>query len=530
MSFEELEELIRKYLSTGIAVVVILVAPGTEAAQGGALPSEPSIRVIEPDGAAATGPDSGADDPAPAPDAGDRGPADPEQDSTEDSGDDPERTGAAGRDPERSGQESGDGGSGDSDSENDGSGDSGAGDDSSSDDTPSKDPDSDSDSNSNSNENDTGQQRDTDTNSDSGSRSGGDSGSGGDSDSDSDSGSISADRSGADSSGSGSPGEDASGSGNRSGGSDGGAAAGSGAGAGTTAAQRHGWGTPNREDDFSSGTEQWDIYDGPGHGGNGTRSPSAVSVQDGILTITGDSSGTTAGMAWNPGQKYGRWEGRVRAPAADPSYNALLLLWPDAENFPVGGEIDFMEMMDPSRQQTDIFIHYGEDNSQVNGKVEIDGTQWHNWAVEWTPKGITAYVDGEEWYRTTDTSILPPGPMHLCIQLDWFPEGDTPKESTMQVDWVRQYSLDGEGGSASESSDSGSGSGGDSNNGSDGDTDTGDGTSDRQSDSDSGDNDSGDSENADESDSGEDSPSSDGGQEEGTGSIRELLRRMFSWR
>ncbi|WP_433278119.1 glycoside hydrolase family 16 protein [Pseudonocardia xinjiangensis] len=535
MSFEELEELIRKYLSTGIAVVVILVAPGTEAAPGGALPSEPSIRVIEPDGAAATGPgsgaDSGADDPAPAPDAGGRGPAEPEQDSTEDSGDDPERTGAAGRDPERSGQESGDGGSGDSDSENDGSGDSGAGDDSSSDDTPSKDPDSNSDSHSDSdsNENDTGQQRDSerDSDSDSDSDSGSDSGSRSDgdpgSDSDSDSGTTSADRPGGDSSGSGSPGEDASGSGNRSGGSDGGAATGSGtdAGAGTTAAQRHGWGTPNREDDFSSGTEQWDIYDGPGHGGNGTRSPSAVSVQDGILTITGDSSGTTAGMAWNPGQKYGRWEGRVRAPAADPSYNALLLLWPDAENFPVGGEIDFMEMMDPSRQQTDIFIHYGEDNSQVNGKVEIDGTQWHNWAVEWTPKGITAYVDGEEWYRTTDTSILPPGPMHLCIQLDWFPEGDTPKESTMQVDWVRQYSLDGEGGSASESSGSGSDSGGD--------ADRGDGTSDRQSDSGS-DSDSGDSENAEESDSGEDSPSSDGGQEDGTGSIRELLRRMFSWR
>jgi beta-glucanase (GH16 family) len=161
------------------------------------------------------------------------------------------------------------------------------------------------------------------------------------------------------------------------------------------------------------------------------------------MTITGDSQGNTEGMAWNPGQMYGRWEGRVRAPASDESYNALMLLWPDAENFPVGGEIDFMEMMDHNRQKTDIFIHYGEDNSQVNGSVEVDGTEWHNWAVEWTPEAITAYVDGEEWYRTTDSSIFPPGPMHLCIQLDWFPEGDTPKQSIMEVDWVRQYSLDG---------------------------------------------------------------------------------------
>ena len=208
---------------------------------------------------------------------------------------------------------------------------------------------------------------------------------------------------------------------------------------GTTAAAALGWGTPNREDDFSGGTDQWSIYDGPGHAGQGRRSPSAVSVTGGVLTITGDASGTTGGMAWNPGQKYGRWEGRIKAPASDSSYNALMLLWPDAENWPVGGEIDFMEMSDDTRRSTNFFLHYGKDNSQVQGEVKIDATQWHNWAVEWTPEAITAYVDGKQWYRTTDTSTFPPGPMHLCIQLDWFPDGTTPKGSNMQVDWVRQY-------------------------------------------------------------------------------------------
>jgi hypothetical protein len=209
-------------------------------------------------------------------------------------------------------------------------------------------------------------------------------------------------------------------------------------------------------------------------------------------------------MAWNPGQKYGRWEGRVRAPVSDPSYNALLLLWPDAEDFPVGGEIDFMEMMDNTRQKTDIFIHYGKDNSQVNGSVEVDGTEWHNWALEWTPKAITAYIDGEEWYRTTDTSIFPPGPMHLCIQLDWFPEGDTPKQSIMEVDWVRQYSLDGSTGD--------------------------DGTTGKRSSVDE------DDDNGNERDPAEDnSRGSDerDGSDEGNhdeSPVRELLRRLFSWR
>ena len=168
-----------------------------------------------------------------------------------------------------------------------------------------------------------------------------------------------------------------------------------------------------------------------------------MSVQNGVLTITGDSQGNTEGMAWNPGQMYGRWEGRVRAPASDETYNALMLLWPDAENFPVGGEIDFMEMMDETRQTTDFFLHYGPNNNQVHGEVRIDATQWHNWAVEWTPTHVAAFVDGREWYRTTDVSILPPGPMHLCVQLDWFPNSGSGsvQESYMHVDWVKQYSL-----------------------------------------------------------------------------------------
>ncbi|MDN5918780.1 MAG: family 16 glycosylhydrolase [Pseudonocardia sp.] len=215
-----------------------------------------------------------------------------------------------------------------------------------------------------------------------------------------------------------------------------------GSGAATSAAVLNKWGQPNRVDEFDKGISGWSAYDGEGHAGNGRRSPDAASVKDGLLTINGDAEGTTAGLAWNPGQKYGRWEGRVKAPVSDPSYNALLLLWPDAENFPVGGEVDFMEMSDHTRQKTEMFLHYGEENSQKQGEVKVDATQWHNWAVEWTPDHITAFLDGKPWWTTTDTSILPPGPMHLCIQLDWFPKGGGDvKPSEMQVDWVKQYSI-----------------------------------------------------------------------------------------
>ncbi|MCW2718281.1 glycoside hydrolase family 16 protein [Pseudonocardia sp.] len=210
-----------------------------------------------------------------------------------------------------------------------------------------------------------------------------------------------------------------------------------GTGTGTTAAQQLGWGTPTRSDDFSAGLDQWGVYDGAGHGGNGRRTPDAVSAADGILTITGDENGNSGGMSWGDGQKYGRWEARVRSTAG--SYHPVMLLWPTAENWPIGGEIDWMEISDPLRRTADTFLHYGANNNQVQGSVDVDATQWHNWAVEWSPQGVTTYLDGKVWWKTTTTSILPPGPMHMTIQLDNF--GGNPKSTQMQVDWVRQYGI-----------------------------------------------------------------------------------------
>ncbi|MBN9102114.1 MAG: family 16 glycosylhydrolase [Pseudonocardia sp.] len=215
------------------------------------------------------------------------------------------------------------------------------------------------------------------------------------------------------------------------------APAAAGTGTGSTAAQALGWGTPTKSDDFSAGLGQWGVYDGSGHAGNGRRTPSAITTADGIMTMTGDTNGNTGGMAWGDGQKYGRWEARVRSTAG--SYHPVMLLWPSAENWPIGGEVDWMEISDPARKVADTFLHYGANNNQVQGDVNVDATQWHNWAVEWTPQGITTYLDGKAWWSTKNTSILPPGPMHMTIQLDNF--GGRNTTTQMQVDWVRQYAL-----------------------------------------------------------------------------------------
>ena len=209
-----------------------------------------------------------------------------------------------------------------------------------------------------------------------------------------------------------------------------------------TAAAALGWGSPNRSDDFNepSSLDAWDLYDGVGHAGNGVRTPDAISVANGQLSITGDAAGNSGGMAWNPGQLHGRWEACAKSPAAAEGYHSLLLLWPDAEDWPVGGEIDFMEITDPARQSVEGWLHYGPGDQKVRNEIRTDATQWHSWAVEWTPTRMATFVDGVMWWEITDPDHLPPRPMHLCIQLDNF-GGDLGGGGQMSVDWVRQYAL-----------------------------------------------------------------------------------------
>ncbi|MFP5022824.1 glycoside hydrolase family 16 protein [Pseudonocardia phyllosphaerae] len=207
-----------------------------------------------------------------------------------------------------------------------------------------------------------------------------------------------------------------------------------------TAAQKYGWGAPTRRSDFDGNTlpPDWHSYGPePGHDKKGVRTPDKISVGDGQMTIRSDQEGTTGAVSWHPGQRYGRWESCVKSDKASGGINALLLLWPVKENFPVGGEIDWMEITDDARQKTSFFLHYGEGNDQEYGSVAHDSTQWSAYALEWTPEKITAYVNGKEWYSTTDTSHFPPGAMNMTMQLDYF--GDAGGPAAMHMDWAEQW-------------------------------------------------------------------------------------------
>jgi hypothetical protein len=160
------------------------------------------------------------------------------------------------------------------------------------------------------------------------------------------------------------------------------------------------WGSPTRSAYFtdSSVLSDWWVYNGSTQHGN--RTPNAISFADGVL------------------------------------------LWPDVENGPTGGEIDFMEIWgDGTRQAVNSVLHYSSTNQQAGATMAVDATQWHTYAVSWTPTQITTYVDGTPIFTTSDTSTFPPGPMHLAIQLDMVGP-DIAAGAQMQVAWVKEYALE----------------------------------------------------------------------------------------
>jgi hypothetical protein len=216
-------------------------------------------------------------------------------------------------------------------------------------------------------------------------------------------------------------------------------------GGGSQAATARGWGAVVAGDEFSKAgapdSTKWSVFKGSGHAGKGVRSPQAWSVANGVATVSGNSAGTTGGMSAKfAQQKYGKWETRMRTSARDPEYHPVLILWPNNNTSPNCAEIDYAEGS-TNTAQIKFFLHYacGGSNFQTTAAKTIDTTQWHNYAVEWTPAGITGYIDGVKTFSDTNPAHLPSVGMHQTLQLDWFPDGSATKPSQMQVDWVRVY-------------------------------------------------------------------------------------------
>jgi hypothetical protein len=228
-----------------------------------------------------------------------------------------------------------------------------------------------------------------------------------------------------------------------------------------TAATKFGWGAPlGASDEFeyagAPSSAKWGMYDGPGHDGNGRRVPARATVANGRLIGTGLANGDSFGMSHRFYQQFGRWEVRMRCfetgtVVAGNRYHVVLIIWPQSGEWPEDGEYDFVELSIPGQADLEAFMHFPHDADQAVqqrffSKTGVDTSQFHNYALEWTPDELVGYVDGVEWFRTSGgaSSIrkniqdMPSG--GLTIQLDNF-DGTDQTPATMEVEWARVYSL-----------------------------------------------------------------------------------------
>lgn len=194
----------------------------------------------------------------------------------------------------------------------------------------------------------------------------------------------------------------------------------------------------------------WGVYDSPGNQGVGLRRPSAISVGNNELTITGKGN-VSGGMAETHSQIYGRWVIRARMDKGT-GYGPAILLWPDSEHWPEDGELDIVELPSGDRSEAVMTSHYGSTNEQLGQSAFGDYSQWHTYAVDWLPNEVIFYIDGIARYTITDPAAIPTKPMHLAIQNDigacdsWIGcrNGTTPDEVALHVSSVRVYSYNGQ--------------------------------------------------------------------------------------
>lgn len=217
---------------------------------------------------------------------------------------------------------------------------------------------------------------------------------------------------------------------------------------GATAAEAFGWGPPTWADEFDGDRVRgdWQIYDGPGHAGNGVRRPGRVTVSGGVLTQSGTADARSAGMlldAASPAtSRLGRWEVRARADQRSGSgrpYHLVVALIPVGIPYAEGErDLDFAEA-DIGTGKVSLFLHHPPWRQQFL-TIPLDQEQWHTFGLEVAESHLTWFVDGAARATTTRADVVPISPMALNLQLDAYrPSGLVP--GRLQVDWARFHPL-----------------------------------------------------------------------------------------
>jgi beta-glucanase (GH16 family) len=202
--------------------------------------------------------------------------------------------------------------------------------------------------------------------------------------------------------------------------------------------------------------------------------PERVSVSDGRLRLTSrveetpfvcrsqygdfttsDSAGSVT--SWGKfAQTYGRFAFRAKFPLnATTDTHSTLWLYPQNPAYgkwPRSGEIDVAEWFGDGNGTNPVFpsVHYaGEDRAKSVGRncvVPNAGTEFHTYAVDWTPTLMSFYYDNKLCFQHAWTPAAPlvrPQPFDQAFDLVMTQTGGYERPVgttlTLEVDWVRAW-------------------------------------------------------------------------------------------
>lgn len=112
--------------------------------------------------------------------------------------------------------------------------------------------------------------------------------------------------------------------------------------------------------------------------------------------------------------KYGRVEIRAKLPSVQGSWPALWMLGANLRDPSVGwpqcGEIDIMEQFE-NKNSVHSTLHWKQANGEraLYGENTTNATSsnWHLYALEWTPTSIKTYLDGNEFFSMNISGVGP---------------------------------------------------------------------------------------------------------------------------
>lgn len=198
-----------------------------------------------------------------------------------------------------------------------------------------------------------------------------------------------------------------------------------------------------------------------------------VRIENSNLILEAKKDGYVSGYTWSSGRidtsglcgfKYGRLEAKLRYDVVSGAFPAFWTIgtcahYPTGENihgvkkslgtqWAQNGEIDMFEGRG-TKSEIAQGGWYNQDDGKGNqtiifGTKNIDASQYHVYAVEWTETTMISYIDGVETGRKDISNIESwHRPMYIILNMAVGSTGGYPADDCtsmkMEVDWVRVY-------------------------------------------------------------------------------------------